>query len=312
MSDLNFDNISLNDISVGGQSLAPVSEPIAEPIPEPVSEPTPETTPEPSPTPEPTPAPKQDFKFKDDFIKNVVDYYEKTGDLTPYLQAKLVDFNSMSDEEVMRRSLREQYPDVSEKLFDRLYKQQVVDKYKLDADEYGEEDAELGQELMKAEALKNRQKYIEWQQSFQAPAQEFQAQPDEALQQFQQQVVQNDLTKSLLESKRLALSEGFNFEIPNAEAMVEMTLDNNKFFELFASPEGGIDYAKWYKAVAYSQNPELVEKSLISYGKTLGREEIAKELKNPSTPLGGDVPTENSSDFASGLLQAFVSRGVNK
>jgi hypothetical protein len=311
---LNFDNISLNDISVDGKPLG--TEPSPAPNPEPAPEPTPEPSPEPNPepTPEPTPAPSSEVKFKDDFIKSVVDYYEKTGDLTPYLQAKLVDFNSMSDEEVMRRSLREQYPDVSEKLFERLYKQEVIDKYKIDADEYGEEDAELGQELMKVEATKYRQKLIEWQQSFQAPAQESQADPqaNEALQQFQQQVVENELTKSLLESKRIALSEGFNFEIPNAESMVEMTLDNNKFFELFASPNGGIDYAKWYRAVAYSQNPELVEKSLINYGKTLGREEITKEIKNPSAPLGGDVPTENASDFASGLLQAFASKGVSK
>jgi len=101
------------------------------------------------------------YNFKDDFIKGVVEYYEKTGDVTPYLQAKLVDFNQMSDEEVMRRNLREQYPDVSEKAFDRLYKQQIADKFKLDADEWGEDDSELGKELLKAEATKARQKYID-------------------------------------------------------------------------------------------------------------------------------------------------------
>jgi len=56
----------------------------------------------------------------------------------------------------------------------------------------------------------------------------------------------------------------------------------------------------------------LFEKSLINYGKTLGRNEVTKEIKNPSNASVGDVPTESSGDFTSGLLQAFLNRGISK
>jgi hypothetical protein len=334
-NELDFSSLSLQDVSVNGQTLAEPAAAESAPANNTVTE---TTTPVESSPVESTQAREDQSQaeidwskakinfntpgLKDDFIKGVVEYYEKTGDLAPYLQAKLVDFNGMSDEEVMRRSLREQYSDVSDKAFDRLFKQQIVDKFKLDADEWGEEDSELGRELLKVEATKARQKYVEWQQGFKAPepvqsqeAEQENLQMQEALRQFENSVKSSQLTNQILSDKRIAIKVGdseFNYELPDAASMVDMTLDNDKFFQQFAAGEGQVDYSKWYKTVAYSQNPEQFEKALINYGKTLGREEVTKEIKNPSTNTVGDVPTESSSDFATGLLQAFASRGTSK
>jgi hypothetical protein len=334
--ELNFRDLKMDDVTVGGQSISepaaepaaeptvessvePASQPAAEPVAEPVSKPA-ENTSFDNPTPEKETA--REYKFKDDFIKNVVEFYEKTGDITPYLQAKLVDFNQMSDEEIMRRNLKEQYPDVSEKAFDRLFKQQVVDKFKLDADEWGEDDSELGKELLKSEASKVRQKYVDWQKGFAAPERvedDSQAQEDaeaeEAMKNFESSVKGSELTKKLLESKRITIKDGdgeFAYELPEVNAIVDMTLDNDKFFAQFASTEGQVDFAKWYKTVAYSQNPEQFEKSLINYGKTLGRQEVTKEIKNPSLGKTPDVATEDGGDFKTGLLRAFAERGSSK
>lgn len=333
MSDeLNFNELSLSDVTVNGK---PIVEAAQEQAPAETQETKTETVTETTAV-ETAPVeetPEEDsvsgsrmaapsYEFKDDFIKGAVEYYEKTGDLTPYLQAKTVDFAKMDDTEIMRRNLREQYPDVSEKAFDRLFKQQVVDKFKLDAEEWGEDDSELGKELLRSEASKLRSKYIDWQKGFVAP--EPQANPEaeaqdaemqEMIAQFEKSVIENPLTKSIIEAKRLSIKAGddeFNYELPEPQSMVEMTLDNNKFFQQFASAPGQLDYSKWYKTVAYSQNPEQFEKALINFGKTLGRSEVTKEIKNPSTAPVGDVPTESSGDFTTSLLQAFANRGVSK
>lgn len=309
---IDLTNATPDDFIVGGQpepQVEPQPEPQPEPQVEPQPEPQPEPTPTPTPAPEPTPEPR--YEFKDDFIKGVVEFYEKTGDLTPYLQAKTVDFTQMSDEEIVRRNLREQYSDLSEKAFDRLYKQKVTDAFKLDADEWGEEDSELGRELLKSEAAKLRSQYQQWQQSFVAPEPEDNSQ---LLQQFEMEVKANEFTQSLLNGKKISIrtAEGeFNYEIPQAESLVDMTIDNDKFFSQFA-PDGKLDYARWYKTAAYSQNPELFEKALINYGKTLGRSEVTKEIKNPAIGVVNDVPTESSGDFKTALLNAFASRGINK
>jgi hypothetical protein len=308
---IDFNNVSADDFKVVGNEPEVSPEVTPEVSPEPA--PTPEAAPTPDPTPTPEPVKEPVRNFKDDFIKGVVEFYEKTGDLTPYLQAKTVDFTQMSDEEIMRRSLREQYSDLSDKAFDRLYKQQVVDKFKLDQDEWGEEDSELGRELLKSEATKLRSQYLDWQQSFRAPEPEGDN-TAELMQQFEQEVLNNDITKSVLGNKKITINtpDGeFNYEIPQADALFNMTIDNEKFFSQFA-PDGKLDYAKWYKTAAYSQNPEMFERALINYGKTLGRSEVTKEIRNPSSNQVPDVNTEGSGDFRTSLLQAFASRGISK
>lgn len=328
---IDFSNVSPDDFKVVGKDDIPTPEPTveapAETKVESQVEPEPETKTE-APvetkvetnveTKVETKAPAAEYKWKDDFIKQAVEYYEKTGDLTPYLQAKTVDFTKMTDEEILRRSLKEQYSDLSDKAFDRLYKQQVIDKYKLDADEWGEDDSELGKELLRSEAAKLRSQYMDWQKNFTAPEPEEQPVDDSVAQmvaRFEQEVRNSDFTKSLLDAKRISIKTAdgeFNYEIPEADTLVDMTLNNDKFFSQFANENGALDYAKWYKTAAYSQNPELFEKALINYGKTLGRSEITKEIKNPSNAQVADVPTESSGDFMSGLLQAFASRGIHK
>jgi hypothetical protein len=314
MAEFDFSTASLDDFKVAGEA-QPVAQTEA-PVETPVEAPT-EAPQEVKQVEKPADVEKT-YNFKDDFIKGAVEFYEKTGDLTPYLQAKTVDFTKMSDEEIMRRDLREQYSELSDSAFERLYKQQVTDKFKIDADEWGEDDAGLGKELLRTEANKLRSKYLDWQKNFSAPEPETsndQEQAIELMKKFEEGVRNNSLTKSLLESKKLSIKTAdgeFNYEIPQADTLLDMTLDNDRFFGQFADDSGELNYERWYKTAAYSQNPELFERSLINYGKTLGRQEITKEIKNPSNTSSGDVPTETSGDFRSGLLQAFASRGIQK
>lgn len=317
-----FDNIKIEDVKLSTGEEAPVETPVATQVEQAPVEAQPAVE-----------APVKDietelvsnpyeFIEKDEFLKGLVDFYKKTGDVTPYLQAKTVDFTKMTDEDVMRRELREQYPDVSDKAFDRLYKQQVLDKFKLDADEWGDEDSELGRELLKVEASKLREKFLGWQKQYQAPVSDVEkAQLEEQerivndFKKFEEDVKSNPVTQSIISDKRIVVKTAdgeFNYELQTPEVLLDMTVDNTKFFNQFANHDGKLDYDRWYKTAAYSQNPEQFEKSLINFGKTLGRAEVTKEIKNPSTTQLGDVPTETAGDFKTGLLQAFASRGVKK
>ncbi len=277
---------------------------------------------EPVKTEPPAPA---EYKFKDDYIKAVVDYYDKTGDFTPYIEAKSIDYTKLTDEEIMKRDLKTQYPTLSDKAFDVLYKEQVADKYKLDSELHGADATEVGREFLKVEAEAKRKKLIEAQEAFKAPervksAEESeyearQAEVQKVLSDFRDTTNNHAETKAILDSKKLTIKIGdaeVNYEVADPNSILEATLDNNKFFAQFQNPDKSIDYKRWYKAVAYSQNPELFEKTLFDKGKAEGREEIQKEIKNPTDSKGGDAPTDGEGDFNAGLLAAFKSRGVHK
>ena len=250
---------------------------------------------------------------QDEFIKGLIEYYKETGDVSAYIEAKNVDYSSMSDLDVVRRNMRSKYSDMSEKNFERLFRREVVDKYQLDASRYDEEEVELGEELLKAEASKLRSELMERQAKFKAPERQAQpevdttAQAEEAMAQWTEKVNSAPETQSVINDGRGVIDfngEPFAYEIDNPQDVVDMTIDNNKFFQLFQNEGGQIDYNKWYKVLNYAQDPNTFERSLILHGKNLGGKEVVSEIKNPSRPRRAS--TSSGGDSKEDFLQAAL------
>lgn len=255
------------------------------------------------------------YEFKDDFIKDAVAYYEKMGDLTPYLNAKTVDYTQMTSEKLMRHKLKEEYGELSDNAFEKLYKREVVDKYKLDDDEHDEDDVSLGKELLKVEADKQRSAYIKNQEAFTAPETDSDKQRqavEQAHQEWAKTIQEDSSTRNIHEHKRLVLGEDkenpFHYEVEPTE-LVDMAVDNQKFFNLFATENGQVDLGKWYQVAAFAKNPDAFIKALISHGKSQGEERIVEQVKNPQKTNNEKVSTDyDASDFSSGLLKAFADK----
>jgi len=255
-------------------------------------------------------------QFKDDFIKNAVEYYNKNGTLTPYLEATSVNYEELSDEQIMRRELEQNNPTLSKKALDRLYQRDIVNKYNLDLDKFDEEEVELGKELLKADASKLRSKYVDEQKNFTQPpkseeTEESSVDQEEIMQKWAETVTSNQTTKDVLDNKRILVEYGddkFSYEIENPEELKEMTLDNNKFFNLFRDESGNIDFDKWYKVLAYALDPEVYDSSLISHGQELGQEKVVSDLKNPTKPTKSSQEYRTPSNPIEGLIGA-LSRG---
>ena len=252
-------------------------------------------------------------QFKDDYIKSAVEYYNKNGSLTPYLEATSVNYEEMSDEQIMRRNLIAEHPTLSKKAIERLYQRDIVNKYSLDEDKFDEEEVELGKELLKADASKLRKTYVDEQKNFTAPAKTEETEVDQNAinEEWFKTVASNENTKDILESKRILVEhngEKFSYEVDDPKKLEEMTKDNNKFFELFKDGDGNIDFSKWYRVLAYATDPDVYDSSLISHGQELGQEKVVKDLKNPSKPTKASQGYKAPSSPLEGLIGA-LSRG---
>jgi len=250
-------------------------------------------------------------QFKDDFIKNAVEYYNTNGTLAPYLEATNVDYEKMSDEEVMRHNLVKSNPSISQKAMDILYKKNIIDKFYLDEDKFDEDEVELGKELLKAEAAKLRSSLVDEQKNFIQPEpkqEETGPSREEQLQEWTDQVSSNNLTKDLLDNKRILVEYNdsqFSYEVENPEQLKEMTIDNNKFFELFKDEKGNIDFDKWYRVLNYAMDPQVYDASLISHGTELGQSKTVENLENPSKPIKSSQEYREPSDPIQGLFEAI-------
>ena len=254
-------------------------------------------------------------QFKDDYIKNAVEYYNKTGNLTPYLEATSVNYSEMSDEAVMRRDLEQANPTLSKGAIERLYTREIVNKYSLDEDRFDEDEVELGKELLAADASKLRDKYVDEQKNFTQPVNETEdtetVNQEEQLSKWTDTVSSHETTKDVMDNKRILISYGddkFSYEVENPESLQEMTIDNNKFFDLFKNDKGDVDFDKWYRVLAYATDPEVYDSSLISHGQELGQEKVVADLKNPTAPTKSSRDYKTPESPFSGLFGA-LSRG---
>ena len=252
--------------------------------------------------------------FKDDFIKNAVAYYNENGTLNPYLEATAVNFTEMGDEQVMRYNLKKNNPTLSDRAIERLYQRDVINKYSLDQDKFEEDEVELGKELLKADADKLRNTFVDEQKKFIEPVVSETKEKAENQKiersEWESTVKTNKTTKDVLDNKRILISfkdETFSYEVDNPQELQEMTIDNNKFFNLFSDGQGNVDFDKWYRVLTYAADPETYEQSLISHGIGLGQEKVVKDLKNPSKVTKGQKsPGRQPDNPIEGLMNAIA------
>lgn len=241
-----------------------------------------------------------EYKFKDDFIKKAVEYYETYGTLQPYLEAASVDYDSVSDLDLVRAEFDKQNSDLSERAKNKLFEKEL-EKYNLDA--YDEDDAEVGKALLMRDANKLRKNLKEEQQKFiqsiqpagQEQVQQVSPEEIEAQQAQARAAVQSGISSVINNNliKLEANGEGINYQVADTSKIVDYAIDSSKFLSTFAK-DGNVDWDKWTKVVAFAENPTQFISELIKHGKSLGRKAMESELKNVTPPTNSKEVIENS------------------
>lgn len=241
----------------------------------------------------------------DDFIKGAVDYYNKTGNLSPYLEASSFDPTQMSDDAVIKKELRSKYPNLSEKSFERLYEKEMA---QYDSEDLEDDEKELNLELKKIKADEIRDNMKKEREKFINPNN-----PDQ-LQKYIDDIKNNEITKSFLDNKRVIVkhnSGDFNYEVSDPSSVFEMMTDNGKLFDAFKGENGKLDIGKSLHLLSFLKSPDNFEKSLIDYGISIGLKNQDKELRNPSmpeTPKGSPLqPTDERSKLKMALKGGLVN-----
>jgi hypothetical protein len=257
----------------------------------------------------------------DEFVADFAEFRKNGGDAYKFLEAKAFDWNNVSHTDLVFDELKLQYPNLSDDKIEKLYQS----RYK-QTDFASDEDREVGLIQLEADAELVRQKRIQEQQQFRIPEVSKPQEVDNQLQyaeqerllaEQQQQVLQffreHDATKSLLESKRVAIDLGdngkFNFNIDKPENLMAVALDGEKWQRAISVNPQEADPAKLIPDVAKLQKIALValnpnyEKDLVNYGKSLGLKAIIEEGQNARRPVGSAPAQPNES-----LGEAFGSR----
>ena len=237
-----------------------------------------------------------------DFAIEMDEHISRGGAASDYINAKGFDWNKVSDADLVISEMKKEFPNATqtqlERLFNKKYNQTELSE---------EEDKEDGLLIMSSDARRVREKRIEEQGKFKMPEQiipegvktqqEFELQQQKSIEQAQkqhQEVIQfyenNEATKNLMSSKRVAIDLGgngsFNFKIDKPELITQALTNAETWGKLTSTPQGEPDVLKQQLIGLFAFNPQKFAMELVNYGKSLGEEKLVSEGQNAKKPVG--------------------------
>lgn len=261
-----------------------------------------------------------------DFALEIDEYLAKGGKAIDYLNAKSVDYNSFSDEQIVKEDLKKQYPTFTPQQIDLMFNR----KY-LVSDVMEDDEKEFVALQLKADAYNSRQAKIAEQQKFKIPdtpilhkdeayeqwKQQQEAQPA-AMEQLKNFYLNHEATKKLNESKRVAVSLGegvpaFNFSINNPEALTRLYTDGGETFQkLISTKAGEPDVAKQHLIGLFSYDPHKYSQEIFNYGMQMGmKKKLVEEGQNAQRPQAKIASMESNSNQMNVSVGRFGDRARN-
>lgn len=226
---------------------------------------------------------------EDDYFKKLVEAY-KNESLDEFLIKTNIDYDAISDTEIIKMQIESQYPTLADEEKNLLLQRKLNKEYNIGSEDESED--RVGKLLLKVEADKIREG-LKKEQAEYTPSKNpnsvearMQAQQEAQLkqiQEFQGYVKEHPATKQLETSRLLQYGVGdtkLNYEVNQGVNLSELAVDSNKFFQMFLGQDGKVDMNKFYKVANYAASMEGVEKALIAYGRSLGEKRLYDELKN--------------------------------
>jgi hypothetical protein len=320
-----------------------IPESVAEPTPTPAPEPTPEpdkdqvTQPEPPPVTSEPPiqaAPSSPAKtWKeilaesefDEFAIRALEHYKATGNLDAYVDVARVDYNKLSEAEILRRAYDKKYSKLglTAKEIDAVYHRDMSERYKYDFDNeqgYAEDETDtdiiLGRALLKAETKTYRDEFIEEQRNFVAPQREAAAEePEISIEKQKEFYASQPVMKSILQSKvvEIPISKDakFKFAVADPQALIDVMVDPDAYASVAFTKDASGKQVPNLELLSMVSSLMIDPKGFISgiynLGRSHGTEKVVAEADNVTSPTSVNPPGENES-----LWKAFARRGVNK
>lgn len=223
-----------------------------------------------------------------------------------YLNARAIDYTKVPDTDLIKNDLRKEHPSLTESQLN------LIIQRKYNQNDFAEdEDKEFGLLTMQMDANKIRQREIANQQSFKIPVtptntnqadweaqqQAAQLQMQQEAEQYRQFLSDHPATKSLIESKRVAIELGegnkpFYVKMEKPEQLMKVMTDDATWQKFTRNEKGEPNVAKMQRIALVATNDNY-EKDIFNAGKAAGLRAVIEEGQNAKKPTGGAVVPMN-------------------
>lgn len=273
----------------------------------------------------------QDLKDIDPKLVGIIQAW-KGGSLGDYISALGTDYTKMTDEEVMRHQLRQEYPKVSAAALEALFEDEVTERYKLNSELYTEAEVTKGRLLLEAKAAKFRDELIAKQQQYlmpkppepkPAPVPDNSAElaAKENLDSYVREISDDPYTKDIFANKKLTLGEGetkFAFPV-DPQALINNLSDAPTWVANMFDKVKGADGREYsvpktkhqMLVAAVAQYGESLFEAYGKHFKSLGAKEVTEPIDNASKPDNATPAKAEVNPISFAEAMAKKGRRVN-
>jgi hypothetical protein len=251
-----------------------------------------------------------------DFVLELNDHLASGGSALDYLNARAIDYNQVSDENIIKSDLKKQFPTFTDEQIDKYYSRTYG------VNEFADDDEkEFMQLKQKADAHKLRQSLIDQQKQFKVPdaitpvkdeAYERWKQYSESQSQVSEQInnfyLNHAATKNLHENKKVAINVGegiapFNVVIDKPELITKSFTDGGDTWQkLTTTQTGEPDVQKQQMIALFTFNPQKFIQDLFNYGLQQGKRSLVSEGQNAQKPKTAmsPLPQDEKPTYSTG------------
>ena len=222
----------------------------------------------------------------DPTVKVIADFVKETGrSVSDWFTYQSFNPSEMDDSSVVKLQLMNQYPDLSEEDAQLL----LTHRYKIDEDEFSENDVRIGKLNLKMDAQKARAELNQLRESYKAPVQQTQQMNEEVESPITAEWV-DAMSKTVDEIESLELEIGkdksfsFNLDTAYKQTLKSKNAKLDEFFDQYVDEKGGWDFDMLSAHRAIIDNIDEIAKAIYAQGLSDGQSKVVKNAVNPSAP----------------------------
>ena len=236
--------------------------------------------------------------FANEQIEKMNNFVSETGrTIADYIRTQAVDYSKMSNEDIMRLTLKQENPELSMDEVNVL----IESKYKLGKDKHSDAEKTLGKIELKKDVANARKNLIEMQEKYRMPVE---SNDNSAEQETVRKNWVNNMSSEVDEVESITFDindsgEQFTFALTDDHRsdLVDANSNLNDFFNQYVDQEGSWDFDKLNTDMFVLRNFQDIIRSVANQYRSKGTEQVVKDIKNPSFNNEPRQNTERKRDI---------------